>query len=105
MDAHPAPSPIPAPHDGRAPFRDPKSGPFLRYLHAILSAWQALCFWVQANIGSPRRLLARWGRRLTGYLLALLIEVVAVGLTFLLAALVPDYSLEGVLLLVGITLV
>src|SRR5258706_10990938 len=105
MDAHPAHSPRPAPPDGRAPFRDPKSGPFLRHLHAILSAWQALCFWVQVNISSPRRLLARWGRPLAGYLLALLIEVVAVGLTFLLAALVPDYSLEGVLLLVGITLV
>src|SRR5258707_82766 len=105
MDAHPAHSPRPAPPDGRAPFRDPKSDPFLRYLHAILSACQALCFWVQANIGGPRRLLARWGRPLTGYLLALLIEVVAVGLTFLLAALVPDFSLQGVLLLVGITLV
>src|SRR5260221_4197083 len=105
MDAHPAHSPRPAPPDGRAPFRDPKSDPFLRPLHAILSAWQALCFWVRANIGGPRRLLARWGRPLTGYLLALLIEVVAVGLTFLLAALVPDFSLQGVLLLVGITLV
>src|SRR5258706_12770605 len=105
MDAHPAHSPRPAPPDGRAPFRDPKSGPFLRHLHAILSAWQALCFWVQVNISSPRRLLARWGRPLAGYLLALLIEVVAVGLTFLLAALVPDFSLQGVLLLVGIALV
>src|SRR5260370_24975130 len=104
MDAHPAHSRRPARPDGRGPFRDRKSDPFLRCLHAILSACQALCFWVQANIGGPRRLLARWGGPLTGYLLAVLIEVVAVGLTFLLAALGRGFRLQGDLRLLGITI-
>src|SRR5260370_40374968 len=105
VQAHPAPSPHSAPPDGRAPFRDSLPDHFPRQLHAILSAWQALLLWIQATTGIPHWLPARWRRPLTGYLLALLIEVVAVGLTFLLAALVPDYSLQGVLQLVGIGLV
>src|SRR5258708_27441318 len=105
VQAHPAPSPHQAPPDGRAPFRDSLPSSFFRHLHAIPSAWQALFFRVQATTGIPHWLPARWRRPLMGYLLALLIEVVAAGLTFLLAALVPDFSLQGVLLVVGIALV
>jgi PAS domain S-box-containing protein len=60
---------------------------------------------VQAITGSPLRLPARFRRPLIVYLLALLVNGIALSLTLLLVALAPASDLHGVLLLVGIVVV
>ena len=62
-------------------------------------------YWVQAITDVPKRLPARRRRSLTVYLLALLVNGIAISLTVLLVVLAPASDLHGVLLLVGIVVV
>ncbi len=105
MHAKQTPQPRQAPPDGRAPSHLPLSDHFLRLLHSFSSAWQALHTWLWASSVVPQWLPGRWRHPLTGYLLALFIDVVAASVTLLLVTLVPAFEMEGVLLLVGIVLV
>jgi signal transduction histidine kinase/PAS domain-containing protein len=96
-------------HDERLPprARAPSlmSDRFLSLLHHVLSAWQALRIWLRDTTFVPPWLPARWRHPLTGYLVALLIDVVTASVTLLLITLSPVFGLEGVLLIAGVVLV
>jgi PAS domain S-box-containing protein len=71
----------------------------------VEASWQDIRCWFQANSFTPRWLPAAWQRPLLGYLAAVLIEVLAIGITLLLFPALPIFALQGSLVILGIVLV
>ena len=65
--------------------------------HLGRHAWLTLCQWVRAHAGVPDRLPRLWRHPLLGYLVAVLTQLVAVGLTVHLTNVVPDFWFRGAL--------
>ncbi len=80
-------------------------GPLLRLRshtqRALLAPWT----WLQTHTFAPLWLPARWRHPLVGYLLAILLELLAISLTFLLGHLLPVFAVQGTLVILGIVLV
>ncbi|HEY7347310.1 MAG TPA: ATP-binding protein [Ktedonobacterales bacterium] len=105
MSAHPEhPARNPA-LDVRAQAPPPASAPLRRLpshnLRAILAPWT----WLQTHTFAPLWLPARWRHPLVGYLLAVLIELLAVILTLQLDHLLPAFAVQGTLTILGIVVV
>lgn len=60
--------------------------------------------WVYANTFAPRWLPERLRHPLVGYYVALLVQLVAIGLTLLILSLFPTFAFLGVLMVVGVAL-
>jgi hypothetical protein len=103
--ARPTPQPRQMPPNRRAPFRPPRVSRFHRLLPSLRSAWQTPHAWRRSTTGPPQWLPVGFRHPLTGYLLALLIDLVAASLTLLLVLLFPAFDLHELLLLLGIVLV
>ncbi len=69
------------------------------------NAWRRLRHWVRANTFAPSWLPARLRHPALGYLAAVVLEVIAVALTLLLTMGMPAFSLLGLLVILGVTLV
>jgi PAS domain S-box-containing protein len=81
-------------------------------LHHLLSlraqapgAWPALQPRLLANTFAPQWLPKRWCHPLLGYLVAVLLELIAVSLTLLTGHLLPVFAVQGTLVILGIVLV
>ena len=68
-------------------------------------AWHRLRQWVRANTFAPSWLPARLRHPILGYLMAVILEVIAVALTLLLRMVMPAFSLLGVLEILGVVIV
>ena len=71
----------------------------------IRRSGQQLYCWFQANTYAPRWLPRSWSRPLTGYLIAVLFEALAVGMTLLLFHAMPIFAIQGSLVILVIVLV
>jgi signal transduction histidine kinase len=67
--------------------------------------WPTLCQWVRAHAGVPDRLPRLWQHPLLGYLVAVLTQLAAVGLTFHLADVDPDFWFRGALSFLAVAFV
>src|SRR5690348_17164716 len=61
--------------------------------------------WLQANISARERAPKRWRRLLLGYLVAVLLEVIAASLMLLSVRHLPLFAMQGTLVMLGIVLV
>ena len=61
--------------------------------------WQELPRWVQTNTLAPQWLPQAWRRPLLGYLVALVLEVVVVSVTFFLLHPLPSFGLQALMVL------
>jgi hypothetical protein len=82
---------------------DPLALPALRRL--VGSAWRRLRQWVRANTFAPSWLPARLRHPALGYLMAVMLEVIAVALTLLLMIAMPAFSRLELLVILGVALV
>ena len=87
----------------RAPVLAP-TAPLERRCLIKRSGQKAYC-WFQDNTLAPSWLPASWRRPLVGYLMAVLLEVLAVSITLLLSDKLPIFALQGSLVILGIILV
>jgi signal transduction histidine kinase len=93
-----------APHAGHGLGEtNPLEPPALRRL--VGNAWHRLRQWVRANTFAPSWLPARLRHPILGYLMAVMLEVIAVALTLLLSMVMPAFSLLGVLEILGVVIV
>jgi hypothetical protein len=69
------------------------------------NTWHRLRQWVRANTFAPSWLPARLRHPILGYLMAVMLEVIAVALTLLLRMVMPAFSLLGVLEILGVVIV
>jgi signal transduction histidine kinase len=82
---------------------NPLALPALRRL--VGSAWRRLRQWVRANTFAPSWLPARLRHPALGYLMAVILEVIAVALTLLLMMTMPAFSRLELLVILGVALV
>jgi signal transduction histidine kinase len=71
----------------------------------VVHFWQALVRWLRANTFSPPGLPPLWQHPLAGYVVAVVVQGLAVLLTLLLVIAIPGFPFPGVLVLLGIVLV
>src|SRR5215467_8531493 len=84
----------------------PRASRIRSWLHAqIFPARSALCQLFEATTSVPERLSSCYGLPWVRYLLAVLVEIGAAGLTLLLLRLLPLFALQGSLLILGMVVV
>jgi signal transduction histidine kinase/PAS domain-containing protein len=96
---------VPPSDDGSSPFQASTPGASHSLRQSIRGVWPVLARSFQANTFAPRW-LPEWLRYpLLGYLFAILIELAAAALLFLLVYLFPTFAFRGILTSVGVLLI